>query len=319
MKRLACLLVAAFVGGVTALVAAPVPAVAAEEIAAEVGTATELTSTPNPSTPGQVVTFTATVTAPDGSVPIGTVSFGVGAASLCLDVPLSNGIATCSTALLPVAVFSVQAAYGGGTGHQPSSGQILQTVQSASTTTEISTSPNPSASGQAVTATVTVTSAVGVPSGEVAISGCGDVALDETGRATCTLPSLPAGETDIAAFYFGGDGFDSSSATTTQVVSTATRLVARPYASSGDLLLSLLGSDVSATLTAGDRPVAGQRVTFRTTAGPLCSGLTDDGGVARCQLGLLGSLGIVLGNGYVARFAGGPGLDPAVDTAPLVG
>jgi hypothetical protein len=76
-------------------------------------TATALTAAPNPSTFGQSVTFTATVTSSSGT-PTGTVYFQEGATMLGSGA-LSGGTATFSTTTLSRASHLVTAVYGGAT------------------------------------------------------------------------------------------------------------------------------------------------------------------------------------------------------------
>lgn len=84
-------------------------------------TATALTASPNPSTGGQSVTFTATVT-PSGAT--GTVTFYDGATTLG-SASLSSGVATYSTAALGAGSHSISAAYGGDSSYNGSSSTIL--------------------------------------------------------------------------------------------------------------------------------------------------------------------------------------------------
>ncbi len=95
-------------------------------------TTTTLASSPNPSTFGANVTFTATVT---GTAPTGSVNFKDGATSIagCSAVAFAAGSgntrsATCSTASLSVATHSITASYGGDAGNNPSTSTALSQV-----------------------------------------------------------------------------------------------------------------------------------------------------------------------------------------------
>ena len=94
------------------------------------GTTTTLTASPNPSTFGQLITFTATVTStlgtPTGNVIFtdGTVAFGVGT----LDV---NGRATLSTSALITNTHVITAAYSGDSSHTGSTSSALMAVVNA--------------------------------------------------------------------------------------------------------------------------------------------------------------------------------------------
>jgi hypothetical protein len=80
-------------------------------------TSTVVTSSQNPSTLGQPVTFTATVTAVIGGSPTGTVTFFDGTIVLCSLVPvtpITNGsTATCQSATLTLGRHSIVAMYNG--------------------------------------------------------------------------------------------------------------------------------------------------------------------------------------------------------------
>jgi hypothetical protein len=75
-------------------------------------TATALLSSPNPSTAGQSVTFTATVTAASGT-PTGAVAFREGATTLGSASVDGSGIATFTTSALGAGSHAVVASYGG--------------------------------------------------------------------------------------------------------------------------------------------------------------------------------------------------------------
>ena len=86
-----------------------------------------LTSSQNPSTLGQPVTFTATVT-PAGATGKVTFSFGSTLIGTALD---ASGKATLTTALLPSGIAPVTAIYSGDAGAAPSSSFALQQTVNA--------------------------------------------------------------------------------------------------------------------------------------------------------------------------------------------
>lgn len=89
-------------------------------------TTTGVLSSANPSTVGQAVTFTATVT---GTSPTGTVQFSDGAVNLGAPVALVSGSASLVTAALAQGAHSITAAYSGDGANAPSTSPILlQTV-----------------------------------------------------------------------------------------------------------------------------------------------------------------------------------------------
>jgi YVTN family beta-propeller protein len=95
---------------------------------AKAATTTALASSPNPSSLGQAVTFTATVS---GAGPTGTVDFRDGGATItgCGSQALAGGVATCTTSALSTGAHSISADYGGDANNDPSTSPALtQTV-----------------------------------------------------------------------------------------------------------------------------------------------------------------------------------------------
>jgi len=85
-----------------------------------------LTSSPNPSTAGQTVTFTANVSS-TGSLPRGTVAFRYKGHTLGSGA-IVNGVATYSTNKLPVGSEVITATYAGNADYSPASASVTQTV-----------------------------------------------------------------------------------------------------------------------------------------------------------------------------------------------
>jgi hypothetical protein len=91
-------------------------------------TSTALVSTPNPSTVGQAVKFTATVKASTSGTPTGTVTFKDGSTTLGTGT-LTGGTATFTTSKLAKGTHSITAGYGGSTNYLESTSPVLkQTV-----------------------------------------------------------------------------------------------------------------------------------------------------------------------------------------------
>ena len=104
----------------------PPPPPPAEKAAASISLSTSL----NPATSGQTVTFTAVVSGSAG-VPTGTVAFRDGATAIsgCAAVSLASGRASCSTSALSVGTHSITASYSGSTTYNAAtSGALAQTV-----------------------------------------------------------------------------------------------------------------------------------------------------------------------------------------------
>lgn len=145
-----------------------------------------LTSTPNPSSVGQAVTFNAVVSG-NGGAPAGTVHFRLGNGTLCTAV-LVAGSASCVSSVLPAGVHLVTAAYSGGGGYTSATSSLVSQTVSAATQR---LAPNPSTLSfgvQGVNTTsaeaiVTLSNSSGSP---VAITGFAlPVGILSSGRNTC--------------------------------------------------------------------------------------------------------------------------------------
>jgi uncharacterized repeat protein (TIGR01451 family) len=187
-----------------------------------------LSSSANPSVFGQAVTFTAAVSAasPAAGTPTGTVTFQDGSTSLGTANVL-NGRASVTLSALAVGLHSVTAVYGGDGNFNSSTSMIAQTVNKASTTTNLSSSANPATLNQAVTFTATVnpvTPGAGTPSGTVTFVAdgsntlCASAALPSNGTAACSTNTLSVGSHTITAAYSGDTNFLSSSNPLTESV-----------------------------------------------------------------------------------------------------
>jgi hypothetical protein len=97
------------------------------QVVQKAATTTVLTSDVNPSSLGQVVTFTATVSS-GTAVPAGTMKFKSGATVLAT-VPLSGGVATFQISTLPAGSAKITASYTPTSNFTSSSGSVVQQVQ----------------------------------------------------------------------------------------------------------------------------------------------------------------------------------------------
>jgi hypothetical protein len=191
-------------------------------------TTTAVASSLNPSTSGQSVTFTATVTG--GSLPTGTVNFTSNGAAIsgCGAVALAAGNSQCSTSTLSVGSDAIVATYSGDSNNAGSSAALTQVVNPLpATTTTVACNPNPSLSGQSVMCAATVsggsspTGTVSFTSGGLPIGGnCVSLTLT-SGGAQCTTSILPVGSDVIVATYSGDTNNAGSSGMVTQVVNSA--------------------------------------------------------------------------------------------------
>jgi hypothetical protein len=193
------------------------------------GSSTTLTSSVNPSSYLQTVTFTATVKSATTGIPTGTVTFMNGATVLGTGTLNGSGIATLAISSLPVGSQAITGSYSGGSNFNASvSATLTQTVNKANTTTALASSLNPSASGQPVTFTATVTPAFGgSPKGTVTFYNgttvLGTGTLNSTTRtATFATSTLSVGTHSITGTYSGGvDLNGSTSPVLTQTVNSS--------------------------------------------------------------------------------------------------
>ncbi|MDE2242896.1 MAG: Ig-like domain repeat protein [Bradyrhizobium sp.] len=202
----------------------------------QAASSTQVTSSLNPSAVGGAVTFTATVTVPNGTA-TGTVTFKDGGSTIGSGSLAGNGTATVTTSTLALGSHSITAVYGGDGNFVGSTSSILtQMVNVDSSTTSLSSSINPSNFGTAVTFTAIVTGVGPTPTGTVTFknggSTMGSSNLDGSGQATFTTSVLVAGSHAISAVYSGDTTYGASiSPTVTQTVGqnpTVTALTAAP-------------------------------------------------------------------------------------------
>jgi YVTN family beta-propeller protein len=181
---------------------------------------TTVTSSRNPSTFGQTVTFTATVAPADG----GTITFNSGSSALCRAVSLtrvsgSTYHAACTTRALPAGRDTITAVYPGDASYATSAGGLTQSVTRAPTalTARIGFSPR-----LGITFTATLTASGRPLSGQPVSFSIGRTHLctadtSTRGVATCALTSRQKSlaEQDIGtirASYPGSASYLPSSA-----------------------------------------------------------------------------------------------------------
>ncbi|WP_421926120.1 Ig-like domain repeat protein [Neoaquamicrobium sediminum] len=189
-------------------------------------TTTVLSSSANPSTVGDLVTFTATV-APTagGGTPTGTVTFTIDGVPQAATTLNGSGQASVSTSSLAVGPHTIAAQYSGDTNHSSSTATNLsQTVNQIATTTTLASGSNPSNVGDSVTFTATVAPVAGggTPTGTVTFTLDGTpqapVAIDGSGQATFSTAALVPGGRTIGASYSGDVNYVASNDSLTQTV-----------------------------------------------------------------------------------------------------
>ncbi len=238
---------------------------AMEQVVSKVATTTALSSSPNPSTYGQAVTFTAVVTSSRGAPPDGdTVTFKEGTTALGTG-SLSGGSASFTTSTLKVGTTSVKAVYDGDFDFLGSrSNTVGQLVEKYPTTTKLSSNLNPSNYGQAVTLTATVTSAGPTPTGRVTFRNgsatLGFGTLNTSGVAILTTAKIPVGTDSLTATYNGDAWNGKSGSAITQTVSQAS--ISMVLTSTPNPSASGKSVKFTATLTSNGGLPSGQPVTF---------------------------------------------------------
>ena len=138
-----------------------------QQVVEKYPTTTALSSSLNPSNYGQRVILTATVTSA-GPAPTGDVTFKTGSVILGSRTLNASGVATLTTAKIPLGAHTrLTATYNGDTLNGKSvSAAITQTVSQASISMVLTSTPNPSAFGKSVKFTARLTSNGGLPSGQ---------------------------------------------------------------------------------------------------------------------------------------------------------
>jgi hypothetical protein len=193
-------------------------------------TRTALASSLNPSTYGQKVTWTATVTTSGSLAPTGKVNFTWSGHSLGEVTLNSSGVATLTRSALNADTYPLTAVYGGDANHLASTSAVLnQVVTEATSSAALTSSPNPSTAGQAVTFTATIKSPTVAATGPVTFTAgktvLGTAQLAD-GKATFTISTLAVSTTKVTASYYGDSNISGSSASVLQTVTGTTTTTA---------------------------------------------------------------------------------------------
>jgi uncharacterized repeat protein (TIGR01451 family) len=258
-----------------------------QTVSGSLTTTSTISSSVNPAYITQPITFTATVTASNGSPATGTVNFLQGA-TVVSTANLANGLATYTTAFTTTGNRNMSARFiANGPYLASNSVALTQRVLNlpAATTTQVSSSMSPSMVGQGVMFTARVTSTFGsIPDGETITFTDGGGAVLGTattlgGTASLTYSALKAGTHPIRAAYAGDPTFGAStSAPITQVVNkyaTTTSLV-----SSVNPALYGQSLTLTATVVSQGPSIPTGNVVFRNGSTTLATVALDASGVA---------------------------------------
>ena len=270
-----------------------------------IATTTTLTVAPvSPQPVGTSETLTATVS----PTATGTVQFQNGTTDLGAPVAVSAGVATYTTAALPVGSLTLNAVFAptAGTGYAGSTGTADFTVDPLTATTTVLTvapvSPQTFGTSETLTATIspTATGTVQFQNGTTDLGSPVDVSA---GVATYTTSALPVGSLTLHAVFVPtvGNGFAGSTGQasfTVTPIATTTTLTVAPGSP------QLLGT--SETLTATVSPTATGSVQFQVGTTDLGSPVAVSAGVAHFTTAALPAGTLTLhavftptaGNGY---------------------
>lgn len=221
-----------------------------------------LSSSANPSTTGQAVTFTATVAGQTAGspVPTGTMQF-FDYINLLGTQPLNgSGQASVTTSALTLGTHTVNGVYSGDSNYGSVNtlvvSQVVNAASSTPSTTALITTFNPGLTGQAIVFTATVTGSGGntpVPTGSVAFfdgaTKLATVTMNGAGQALYAFNAASNGSHSITAVYSGdGTYVTSTSSVLTQVVNTVAK-----------------GNTTTSLVSSLNPAIAGQSVTFTAT------------------------------------------------------
>jgi Subtilase family/Bacterial Ig-like domain (group 3)/FG-GAP-like repeat len=277
--------------------------------------AVTLSTGSNPSTLGDNLVFTATLTPATGN---GSIQFLDGGATISGSIPLSNGSASFSTADLGLGPHSITARYTGDNKLSSSvSPALIQNVNKPNTSVSVTltTGANPSLVGNALTFTANVApnSATGTVvffDGSNAISG--DVTL-VGGTASFTTSQLSFGIHSITAQYSGDAAFNgSTSAAFAQTVNNPKANSATSVSLTAGTNPSVYGDSLTFTANVTPASATGTVVFFDGTT-PISSTLTLSSGTATLTIPALGP-GT---HSITAQYSGDANVNPSTSAAWL--
>ncbi len=249
-------------------------------------TTTTVSSSLDPSTLGEAVTYTAKVSP---AAATGTVEFKQAGVTIsgCAAQAISAATAKCNAADPAAGGHWIVAVYSGDSNYGSSTSPgLTQTVNKKTTTTTVSSSLDPSTLGEAVTYTAKVSPAAATGTVEfkqagVTISGCAAQAISAA-TAKCNAADPAAGGHWIVAVYSGDSNYGSSTSPgLTQTVNKKTTTTTV----SSSLDPSTLGEAVTYTATVSPAAATGT-IAFKEEGTPIagCTAETISSGAATCTV-----------------------------------
>jgi hypothetical protein len=170
------------------------------------GTTTTLAASPNPSTFGQSVTFTATVTAnaPGGGVPGGTVTFKDGKTTLGTAILNVSGVAIFTTSSLSLGSHAITAGYGASVNYKTSTSAALTQVVNATGAAAIpagpAASPSTASPNSLAASVVRATTPTGAaPAGSTSVATVGTPAAAGAAPSPLVAQGTTSVSTDAVA------------------------------------------------------------------------------------------------------------------------
>ncbi len=246
---------------------------------------------------GQNVDGYAQVNSSDGSALTGTITFYDGSVNICVipaaagaSCPASTGVDFTAGTHILTAVYSGDADHSGSTSNAAS-----VVVLQDSTTAGVASSANPTIYGQSVVFTASIQGAHGIASGPVTFldgaSVLGSAALDSSGTAAISVPTLAVGTHPITAVYGGTQNSGAStSAVLSEVIQAATASTMTMLASNLNPAVSGQNVILTATVVKLTQQVTQPTgtVTFLDGGAVLGTGTLDGAGLTTLQTSSLG-------------------------------